>query len=443
MGPLLQAQTFTYVVSGTVMPCAAGDTVHLLVTSYTQPDLDTVVSVDPLTCQFTASFTLIDPYPTVLATLPCNGSIAQAMDSALFSFPDHVLAYDSLILDCGGVPYDCYGFAFGPNLPGTPCEDGNPTTTNEFWSPDCICLGDTTYQYDCLGVLGGTNLPGTPCDDLDSLNINDLWGADCGCHGEPYPFDCFGVPSGPAMPGSDCDDGDPLTIGDFWTLSCVCMGYPATPCGINFQVVQALAYDSLTAETTPIPNTLWAQVQSTGAWPYSYLWDFGDDSFSTEPYPTHTYAGNGPYELCVTITDAVACSSTTCDTVSVDSTGMIIGMVPQGNGHGALAGARSGFTIQILPQLPSAVPELTPHGTLSVWPNPATDRLTIAAGSGWNGPLEISILALDGRLAHSWIAAPTPGNSFTVDLGGLPPGSWLLRINAPLLVRTVRFVKAP
>lgn len=44
----------------------------------------------------------------------------------------------------------------------------------------------------------------------------------------------------------------------------------------------------------------------------AYAWDLGDGSTSTEPSPTHTYAGAGPYEACLTVTTAT-CSATVCN----------------------------------------------------------------------------------------------------------------------------------
>ena len=42
------------------------------------------------------------------------------------------------------------------------------------------------------------------------------------------------------------------------------------------------------------------------------VWDFGDGSSSTEPGPSHTYPGEGPYEACLT-TITSACSATSCN----------------------------------------------------------------------------------------------------------------------------------
>lgn len=53
---------------------------------------------------------------------------------------------------------------------------------------------------------------------------------------------------------------------------------------------------------------------STGA--NSYLWDFGDGTTSTEASPSHTYAGNGQYNVCLTITGNCG-SATSCQTISI------------------------------------------------------------------------------------------------------------------------------
>ncbi|MEO7081522.1 MAG: PKD domain-containing protein, partial [Flavobacteriales bacterium] len=53
---------------------------------------------------------------------------------------------------------------------------------------------------------------------------------------------------------------------------------------------------------------------STGA--NSYAWDFGDGTTSTEASPSHTYAGNGTYIVCLTITGDCS-EATTCQNISI------------------------------------------------------------------------------------------------------------------------------
>jgi len=55
----------------------------------------------------------------------------------------------------------------------------------------------------------------------------------------------------------------------------------------------------------------------TGKGPISYSWDFGDGESSTLMAPQHTYKSAGPYNVCVTTTDADSCTTApVCRTVS-------------------------------------------------------------------------------------------------------------------------------
>jgi hypothetical protein len=62
----------------------------------------------------------------------------------------------------------------------------------------------------------------------------------------------------------------------------------------------------------------------------SYLWDFGDGTSDTGQFPTHVYTQAGSYALCVTVIAVgqnanmvSTCTDTYCDTLTVDSTGVI------------------------------------------------------------------------------------------------------------------------
>ncbi len=117
---------------------------------------------------------------------------------------------------------DCLGVSGGTNLPGSSCDDGDPTTGNDTYGADCICLG---LALDCEGVPGGTATVGTACDDGDANTANDAYDANCNCVGQA--FDCLGVPGGTATVGSSCDDGDANTGNDVYGADCVCAGGPA------------------------------------------------------------------------------------------------------------------------------------------------------------------------------------------------------------------------
>jgi len=55
---------------------------------------------------------------------------------------------------------------------------------------------------------------------------------------------------------------------------------------------------------------------STGGGGATYSWDFGDGNTSTATSPTHTYATNGTYTVCLTITDGCA-TDTYCQPITV------------------------------------------------------------------------------------------------------------------------------
>ncbi len=61
---------------------------------------------------------------------------------------------------------------------------------------------------------------------------------------------------------------------------------------------------------------------ASGNMPDSWAWDFGDGATSTEQNPTHVYAEEGEYEVCLTITDTASdCESTYCGYIFVEDMG--------------------------------------------------------------------------------------------------------------------------
>ena len=85
------------------------------------------------------------------------------------------------------------------------------------------------------------------------------------------------------------------------------------------------AISNITGSTVSLNATA-----SGGTSPYTYTWDFGDNTVATGANPTHTYAQVGTYIACVTIVDATGCTSTDCITVMITTpptSGDIIGLI--------------------------------------------------------------------------------------------------------------------
>ncbi|MCB0561948.1 MAG: right-handed parallel beta-helix repeat-containing protein, partial [Phaeodactylibacter sp.] len=102
---------------------------------------------------------------------------------------------------------------------------------------------------DCDPDPNITAYPGSPCDDGDNTTSNDVYDTNCNCAGAPNA--CFGIgdadadgvcadvdcddndPSIAYQPGDACDDGDPTTSGETIQGDCSCGGGtpgPAVTC---------------------------------------------------------------------------------------------------------------------------------------------------------------------------------------------------------------------
>lgn len=498
-------QPYTWMISGSVSNCYPGQTIDMTVADLSNANtlVTTSVAVDPNTCTYFTLFHLNAQYVGVTASTQCNGAVVSMWDSTYFSqTPDSVL--DVIDFNCGGGgAYDCMQVLNGPDMPGTPCDDGNPATLNDLWSNQCVCAGqDTSGMYDCLGVLNGSNLPGTWCTNFmgdtgvwsancvclaDTMNgtwdclqiwngpnmpgtpctamiggqvYSGFWSANCTCTPDTniFLYDCLGILNGPNMPGTVCDDNDPMTAYSFWSTDCVCtsdsIGYydclqipngpnvPGAPCmafGVvgtwsdqcvcepnntdpcqaNFWVLQAWGNDSL-----PIPYELWIwNLTSGGSGVYTYLWSFGDGTSSTDAYPTHTYSGNGPYDICLTIADNNGCTSTHCDSISIDQNGIYNGMAGN-NGD-----RQDGFTINVLNPSANGIEENGVKATVSLWPNPATDVVNVAVNGAISGARTVTITDLNGRVVLSERHTFNGGRTqFTMNTAQLADGIYTVRI---------------
>jgi PKD repeat protein len=208
------------------------------------------------------------------------------------------------------------------------------------------------------------------------------------------------------------------------------------PCEAGFWVLQAYQNgDTLGGE--PIPNTLWVwNLSNGGTGLFQFMWDFGDGTTSTEPFPTHVYAGTGPYELCLTIWDSEGCTDTYCETISVDENGLYNGMIVGGGNM------KSVLTIHVIEELGTAMAEVNALEALELWPNPTTNELNIALGSSMHGNVPVMVIDATGRTVLQDRRSIANGtNRFTINTAHLEAGPYLLRIgDAHPIVR--RFVKA-
>ncbi len=96
-----------------------------------------------------------------------------------------------------------------------------------------------------------------------------------------------------------------------WTSTCVhdTTGYVGDSLDVDFSSNQ-------TGSNVNFTNLTYATAGASG-----YLWDFGDGNTSTQTNPTHTYASDGVYTVCLTAISNCTAVDSTCHTVTVVSCG--------------------------------------------------------------------------------------------------------------------------
>ncbi|MBP7408090.1 MAG: T9SS type A sorting domain-containing protein [Flavobacteriales bacterium] len=424
---------YTVIVAGYVAGCTPNSSVNITTVQNTQPAIDIDVPLDS-NCGFSIDL-LMDSYQGwFVITTPCLGAIQSVTGTYTVNALDSTVVF--VTINCGSATTDCLGVVGGSALPGTACT--NFLGVVGTWTTNCICDTDTTSgTLDCMGVPGGSDLPGTPCGFPNG--ISGIWSADCICDPDTTNggADCLGILNGPDLPGAPCQS--PFTgENGYWSADCICIPDSTTlDCQAGFWVFQAYAIDSLNpnGSATPIPNELWIWNTSIGNGPMQYFWNFGDGSSSTEEFPTHFYPNGGPYMLCLTITDAT-CTSTSCDSISIDGDGMYTGMILEQNY------ARAGFTINVLQALPTGMGDQPSLANAALWPNPVAEELNLSFNTTVRGSVPMSIIDLNGHVVNTTNVSITNGtNRVGVPVNDLAPGMYLVRFGTGSIAVALRFVK--
>ena len=197
----------------------------------------------------------------------------------------------------------------------------------------------------------------------------------------------------------------------------VITGTPPTFCNALFSIDSAASQPGNVVvwnTSTPVysPNSM-----------TQYLWDFGDGTTSTLPFPSYTYAGPGTYTLCLTITvpptaTTSACSSMYCDTLKVDSLGNIIQK-------------STGVSITLNVYDPATIGlEESDIASSKIFPNPASDFIKIEFDANTTGKVNIELLSLNGAVLNSVSSNANSGlNTLEIDLRDVTAGIYFIKIS--------------
>ena len=177
-------------------------------------------------------------------------------------------------------------------------------------------------------------------------------------------------------------------------------------CSANFSIVP----------DTTILHHYFIVNNASGILPLHYQWSWGDGTFDTIAYPSHTYSTAGWYNICLTIIDSVGCTNTYCDSSFLQKTSNAI------------------ISVQVIPQgtLGINTNELT---QLKVYPNPTSTTLTIETNSNTKQNLEI--VNLLGQTMYTYNIY----SKATVDVSAFPKGIYLIKLNTDKGTVVKKFVK--
>lgn len=130
----------------------------------------------------------------------------------------------------------------------------------------------------------------------------------------------------------------------------------------------------------------------------SYLWDFGDGTTSTNINPTHTFNEFGIYPVILTTTSLDGCTSATTQQITVQD-------------------------------LTTGLDDNGLNKQISIYPNPATDQLTVSFDLASPQFLALTLVDLRGAVVKTIAAKTYLNTSLEIEIAGLSAGIYYLKMN--------------
>ena len=141
-------------------------------------------------------------------------------------------------------------------------------------------------------------------------------------------------------------------------------------------------------------SVAFTDASSTSSTIVEWAWDFGDGNTSDLADPTNVYAADGPYTVCLTVTDENGCTSEYCEAIQVTD-------------------------------IPTSIAEAVERG-MEVYPNPSNGQFVVEV-SGVEAGVQIVVLDVAGRQVYN--EGVTLNNSFRKDLNlDVASGTYFLQV---------------
>lgn len=204
---------------------------------------------------------------------------------------------------------------------------------------------------------------------------------------------------------------------------------PETSCNVSLEV----------SPDPDIDDLLWVEVETESNGDNEYYWTFGDGNYSYDNYPTHTYAEDGEYQLCVTLHVSVGneinCIDTYCTTVSDDLTSGIIE-----NGEAVGIARSSGFSINVVE---SGTVSVSEHKTslFNLYPNPSNGFLRIELGT-FDKDAVLEFYDVNGKMTKSIdVSSSYSRSERAIDVSNFSPGMYTVTLRTESYFESQRFVR--
>jgi hypothetical protein len=153
-----------------------------------------------------------------------------------------------------------------------------------------------------------------------------------------------------------------------------------------------------------------------------YYWTFGDGTGSNAKNPVHTFSSPGKYGICLTIFDTlVNCYSTYCDSVSLDTNGIILFVI---DSKDLSLINKDGFI-----------------SVVNVYPNPSAGTIHISLMALRNGHVQMDVMNSSGQIVNSSrFEALSGSNVRELDLSAYDSGLYCVRIQSGDFSKTIKFI---
>ncbi len=172
----------------------------------------------------------------------------------------------------------------------------------------------------------------------------------------------------------------------------------------------AQCYSHYTTTYDSLLNTFNLSVDSyTTTFATGYHWDFGDGSTSTLASPTHVYAVDSLYNVCLKIYTATGDSCEYCHMIGFDSLGNVI--------------RTPGFILSVTNSTTTSVKDIPNESTITIFPNPFSTQTTLSFS---NEQTKTNIIITD-ILGKEIRSANFSGKQYIIEKGEMKPGIYFVK----------------